>query len=116
MRYALLIISLMLFVGRANAAQPWELVYAQGIMHFVHIDEEHWKDQDQYRLAIGEICAGKNMCQVLFWKDKRLVPKKLPMSDAAVKAKVAHWQYNGNTGVRRLLWSCEIVNDPNQCF
>ena len=96
--------------------QPWRLVHSQGVMHFVHINESHWKDQDQYRLAIAEICAGKNICQVMFWKDPSIVPTAMPMSDVQVAAKVAHWQYNGNTGHRQLLWSCEIVDDPSECF
>lgn len=85
-------------------------------MHFVHIDEASWKDQDQYRLAIADICSGKNICRVMFWKDMDMVPKSLPMSDAQVAAKVAHWQHNGNTGHRQLLWPCKIVDDPSECF
>ena len=98
------------------APPPWKLVHSQGVMNFVVIDQAHWKDQDQYRFAIADICKGKNICQVLFWKDAGLVPKKLPMSDVQEAAKVAQWQYNGNTGLRRLLWSCKIVNNPAECF
>ena len=116
MKAAFLIVSLSLFVVTASAAEPWKLMHTQGMMHFVLIDQKYWKDQDQYRLAIAQICAGKNICQVMFWKDAALVPNKLPMSDAQAKAKVAHWQYNGNTGHRQLLWSCDIVNNPAECF
>jgi len=98
------------------SAQPWKLVHSQGLMNFVYVDKAHSNDQDQYRLAIADVCAGKNICQVMFWNDEALIPKQLPMSDAQDSAKVAHWQYNGNTGLRRLLWSCKIVNDPSECF
>lgn len=116
MKIYVLVIVILFFANVANATESWKLVHSQGMMNFAHIDARHWKDQDQYRLAIAEICSGKRICQVIFWKDEKLVPNKLPMTDAQVNAKMAHWQYNGNTGHRRLLWSCEIVNDPNQCF
>ena len=116
MNRILLAMILSLAAVPASSAAPWKLVHSQGVMNVVLIEKAHWKDQDQYRLAIASICAGKRICQVMFWKDAALVPKKLPMSDAQVAAKVAHWQYNGNTGLRRLLWSCKIVNDPAECF
>jgi len=111
MKNAALLIGFLLIANVAHAGEPWKLIHSQGVMNFVHIDASSWKDQDQYRLAIGKICAGKQICQVLFWKDEKLVPRKLPMTDQQVNAQVAHWQYNGNTGLRRLLWSCEIVNE-----
>jgi len=102
--------------GTARAIESWELVHSQGVMHFVYISAPDWKNQDYYRLAIGTLCARKRICQVLFWHDRALTPTTIPMSDAQVEAKVAHWQYNANTGLRRLLWSCKIVSDPSQCF
>ena len=98
------------------STKPWQLVHSQGMMNFVHIEPAQWKDEDQYRLAIAEICAGKTICFVTFWKERSLVPTSLPMSDAQAAGQVAQWQFNGNTGHRQLLWSCEIVNDPSQCF
>lgn len=100
----------------ATPVKPWRLVRSQGIMNFVQINESSWRDEDQYRLAIADICAGQTMCQVMFWKDLDMVPVGLPMSAAQEASKVAHWQFNGNTGHRQLLWSCEIVNDPAHCF
>ena len=30
-----------------NTEEPSKLIYTQGIINFVHIDEKHWRDQDQ---------------------------------------------------------------------
>ena len=45
-----------------------------------------------------------------------MIPTSLPMSDAQSKAMRASWTYNAKTGYRQLIWSCQIVNDPTQCF
>ena len=80
------------------------------------IDNKREKDTDLYQTAIDKLCAGKSFCYVLFWSDPKMIPTSLPMSDAQSKAMRASWTYNAKTGYRQLIWSCQIVNDPTQCF
>ncbi|MBI5438345.1 MAG: hypothetical protein HY936_05275 [Nitrosomonadales bacterium] len=105
-----------LLPSTAIASEPWRHIRTIGMIQMVVVDKAQYKNQDIYRLAIGKLCAGKNFCYVLFWSDEKLIPTKMPMTDAQAKAMVANWTYNGNTGHRQLLWSCSIVNDPTQCF
>lgn len=93
----------------------WTLVHTQGVLHFVHINDDGQRDNQQFRSVAEEICRGKRICQVLFWNDKDLVPTRTPMSRAQERAKVAHWSYNANTGLRQLAWSCSIKQESN-CF
>ena len=37
------------------------------------------------------------------------VTSAFPLSDAQVNSKVAHWQINMNTGLRRWFWDCDLV-------
>lgn len=109
-------VCLLLATALTSAAGNWQLIHSQGIMHFVHIDTTHPTDMDQYREAIAGVCGIKDICQVLFWTDIALTPKMLPMSDEQLDAKVAHWQRNSHTGLRRMLWPCAVIDDPAQCF
>jgi hypothetical protein len=107
-----------IFCSVASAGAGWKLNGKQGIMNLVVIDKSQTKNRDIYRIAIAEICGVKPICQVLFWVAGTNAPKALPMSDAQVASKVAHWQYNSNTGLRRLLWSCKTFPDTptNECL
>lgn len=109
-------VCLLLAAELTIAAGNWQLIHSQGIMHFVYIDTAHPTDMDQYREAIAGVCGIEDICQVLFWTNLGLIPKTLPMSDEQLDAKVAHWQRNSHTGVRRMLWPCTVVDDPGQCF
>jgi hypothetical protein len=114
----LIAVMIALFPRLALGDDGWKLNGKQGIMNFVVIDRSQAKNQDIYRVAIAEICGIKPICQVLFWTTGTDAPKSLPMSDAQVASKVAHWQYNSNTGLRRLLWSCKAFpNTPkDECL
>ena len=94
----------------------WRLIGKSGKIQFVLIDKKQEKNTDIYRLAIGEVCAGKTWCKILFWSDPKMIPKNMPLSDKQSKTLKADWIYNGNNGFSQLLWSCSIVNDPKQCF
>ena len=98
------------------SAEGWKLAGQSGQQQWVLIDNKQEKDTDLYQTAIDKLCAGKSSCYVLFWSDPKMVPTSLPMSDAQSKAIRASWTYNAKTGYRQLVWSCQIVNDPSQCF
>ena len=100
----------------ASAEGGWKVAGQSGQQQWVLIDNKREKDTDLYRTAIDKLCAGKSFCYVLFWSDPKMIPTSLPMSDAQSKAMRASWTYNAKTGYRQLIWSCQIVNDPTQCF
>lgn len=102
----------------ALAGDGWQLLGSQGIMYLVAVDKSEATNQDVYRFAVAHLCAGKSICQVLFWIAGTDAPRSLPMTDAQVASQVAHWQYNGDTGLRRFLWSCTIFPDTtkDECF
>ena len=116
MKYLIYIILLTISFS-VKADDKWKLVGGSGKIQFVLIDKAQEKNTDVYRLAIGDVCMGKSWCKVLFWTNPKMIPKHLPMSDKQLKALKADWVYNGyNSGFKQLLWSCSIVNDPDQCF
>ncbi|MFZ5558677.1 MAG: hypothetical protein ACOZDY_18510 [Pseudomonadota bacterium] len=108
--------ALTILPDRAQARDPWRHVGKIGMMDLVVVDAEQELNKDVYRLAIGKVCAGREFCKVLIWADERMVPKTMPMTDAQVRALRANWTYNGRTGSRTMLWSCDIDPDPSSCF
>lgn len=104
------------FSTAASAGEGWKLVRSIGMVNIVVVKKERVKDRDLYRYAIAGVCGIKDLCKVLFWADESLTPTKFPMTDAQVEAQVASWVRNAHTGHKKFLWSCNIVNDPNQCF
>ena len=95
------------FVLTVNAAENYKVTGSQGVMNFVQIDKSAATNTDNYRFAVADICRMNKICQVLFWTDN--APSSFPLSDAQVNSKVAHWQINMNTGLRRWFWDCDLV-------
>lgn len=88
-----------------------------GIIDMVLIDKSREKDKDVYRLAFGQICGRKlDFCKVMFWADARLVPTRMPMTDAQADGLRANFTINGRTGTRSILWNCTIDHDSGNCF
>ena len=81
----------------------YERVGGQGKSHFVFIEDSPSIDRSTYRQIAKTICRGESICIVMFWKDRTKVPYSLPMTDAQVNAKVAHYNLNKNTGLDRVL-------------
>ena len=92
----------------ALAGDGYKITGHSGIMFFVAIDASQKNNEDVYRFAVGEACAGKAICQVQFWVGN--APSKLPLTDAQVASKLVHWQQNLNTGLRRWLVKCSSSN------
>lgn len=103
---AIFILLLSGFALSVSAADGYTVTGTQGVMHMVQMDAEGVSNTDNYHLAAGEICRLDKICQVLFWTEN--APKSFPMTDAQVNSKVAHWQINMNTGLRRWFWDCEF--------
>ncbi|PLX50535.1 MAG: hypothetical protein C0613_03910 [Desulfobulbaceae bacterium] len=92
----------------ANAGDGYKITGQSGVMYFVAVDADQKDNEDVYRYAVGEACAGKAVCQVQFWVDS--APKKFPLTDAQVDSKLVQWQLNLNTGLRRWLVKCSSSN------
>jgi RNA polymerase subunit RPABC4/transcription elongation factor Spt4 len=101
-----------------SGADGWRIIGKQGVVTFVAINKSQLKNQDNYRRAADEICAGKSICHVGFWVAGTDIPKSLPMTDAQVSSEVVQWAFNANTGLRRFLWSCKVFQDKSkdECF
>ena len=101
----------------ASASDGYKITGKSGIMYFVSVDKKQAANEDVYRLAVGEACAGKSICQVQYWIGS--APKGFPLSDAQVKSKVVQWQQNFNTGLRRWLVNCKsskLFSKERQCM
>lgn len=114
-----ILVPLILFcilISPLYGAEAWHFVRTVGMYQYVVIDKSQWKDQNVYRQAVSKLCEGKDFCWVLFWKDRALVPHKIPMTEKQAKGMVADYSFNKSTGNNKFVWSCAIVNDPKQCF
>ena len=98
---------LVVFSQTLHAGKGYLFTGSQGVMNFVQIDSGEARNMDVYRTAVADICRVKDICQVLFWTTN--APSKFPMTDTQVNSKVAHWQINMNTGLRRWFIDCEVL-------
>jgi hypothetical protein len=92
----------------AHAGDGYKITGQSGIMFFVAIDTAEKDNEDIYRFAVGEACAGKAICQVQFWVNK--APSGFPLTDAQVDSKLVQWKLNLNTGLRQWLVKCKSSN------
>jgi hypothetical protein len=106
------------FPSVSVAGKDYRFTGHAGVMHFVAVTPAAKNNEDTYRLAVAEACAGKPICQVQFWVSS--APKTLPMTDAQVASKFVHWQQNLNTGLRRWLVNCkkggELFKSERACM
>jgi hypothetical protein len=93
-----------LFPFFANAGDGYNITGKSSVMYFVAIDSAQQNNEDIYRFAVSEACAGKSICQVQYWVDN--APKSFPLSDSQVDSKIVYWQQHLNTGLRRWLVKC----------
>lgn len=101
----------------AAAGDGYKITGQSGIIFFVAVDATQKDNEDVYRLAVGEACAGKAICQVQFWAGS--APSKFPLTDAQVGSKLVQWQLNLNTGLRRWLVKCSsssLFDNERECM
>ena len=106
---------------RSDDAAPavvrhWELIGSQGIMRMAYMEPAYARDAGEHKAAIAAICGTEDICSVIFWTDRDLVPRSLPMSDAQLAAVTAQWKFNRHTHYSQMMWPCAVVNDPKNCF
>ena len=106
--FIILLVAAVLMPMLAIAGDGYKITGRSGAMVFVAIDNAQKDNEDVYRFAVGEACAGKAICQVQFWVAK--APNRLPLTDAQVDSKLVQWQQNFNTGLRRWLVKCSSTN------
>lgn len=92
----------------ASASDGYKITGKSGIMYFVSVDAAQKDNEDVYRLAVVNACAGKPICQVQFWVGS--APSKFPLTEAQGDSKLVQWQQNLNTGLRRWLVKCSSSN------
>lgn len=105
------------FSTNSYASPGYKIVGKSGILHFVAIEKAQKDNENVYRYAVGEACAGLRICQVAFWVDK--APKSLPLTDEQVNAEIVRWQLNLNTGLRRWMVNCKVsklFQDSRECM
>jgi len=100
-----LLFSLIFLSSSVIAGNGYKITGKSGIMFFVAINSAKNNNEDVYRFAVGDACAGKSVCQVQYWVGN--APRKFPLTDAQVNSKLVHWQQNLNTGLRRWLVNCK---------
>lgn len=113
---ALILTSLLLPIP-VLAGDGYEITGYSGVMYFVAIDAAQKDNENVYRLAVAEACAGNPICQVQFWIGG--APAGFPLNDAQVDSKVVQWQQNLNTGLRRWLVQCgssELFIKERECM
>lgn len=101
----------------ALAGDGYKITGRSGIMYFVSVSPDQKDNEDVYRMAVGEACAGKQMCQVQFWVGT--APSGFPLTDKQASAKIAQWQLNLNTGLRRWLVQCRattLFGNERECM
>ena len=101
----------------ANARDGYKITGNQGVMHFVAVEDSQKNNEDVFRLAVAEVCAGKAVCQVQFWVGD--APSKFPMTDEQVASKLVQWKQNLNTGLRGWLVKCEeseLFSSERECM
>lgn len=92
----------------ATAGDGYKITGQSGIMFFVAVDTDQKDNEDIYRFAVGDACAGQDICQVQFWIGS--APSRFPLTDSQVDSKLVQWQLNLNTGLRRWLVNCSSSN------
>lgn len=105
---ALILLALIYIPILAVAGDGYKITGKRGVFFFVAIDNSQKDNEDVYRFAVGEACAGKAICQVQYWIGN--APSKFPLSDAQVESKLVHWQQNLNSGLRRWLVKCSSTD------
>ncbi len=101
----------------ATASDGYQITGKQGIIYFVAIDEVQKDNENVFRYAVGKACAGKSVCQVQYWIGN--APRKFPLTDNQVNAKLVQWQQNLNIGLRRWLVKCQetrLFTSERQCM
>jgi hypothetical protein len=98
------------------SAADWEVLGRQGRMQFVLVAKSHAADRQFFERAAKTLCPPGQVCQVMFWTDRKYVATRTPFTDAQLSQLAAQYNQNPNTGFVQLLMPCRIDPNPNRCF
>ncbi|TNF97795.1 MAG: hypothetical protein EP297_09770 [Gammaproteobacteria bacterium] len=72
-------------------------------MHYVHVQSDSSIEKDEFFKASKALCKHQDICIVMFWDDKELMPPASePLTDGHVASKLAHYNLNKYTGLERV--------------
>jgi len=112
---ALLVLATVISTSDAIAAD-WEVLGRQGRMQFVLISKSHASDRQFFERAAKALCPPGQVCQIMFWTDRKHVASRTPFTDAQLNQLAAQFNQNPNTGLVELLMPCRIDPNPKRCF
>ena len=88
---------------KGSSNLKYERIGGQGKIHFVYVDPSEHPHRSTYKKIAKKVCSNENICIVMFWSNKDLTPRSIPMTDEQMNSKTAHYNLNKNTGLDRLL-------------
>ncbi|WP_460232795.1 hypothetical protein [Aurantivibrio plasticivorans] len=112
-----LLFNILSFDETAYASSGYEITGRQGVMYFVEINETSKDNEDIFRIAVSEVCAGKSICQVQFWVGEKV--SGFPLTDHQINSKLVQWKQNMNTGLRKWLVKCDstkLFSSERECM
>jgi len=99
----------------SRASMDLRRVGRQGMVDFYVADQQIAGDRSLLESRLRQLCEkkGGDFCQLMVWVDPASVPRALPMSDAQMRAQIAQYNRNRNTGYDRfiLLGNGEILEE-----
>lgn len=104
---------------RHDAPDGWWTIrsvrYGQLIHHFVLVEGPSAALRETYEDAAASLCRNETHCQIHFWDDPDNAVSDIPLDDAQLNTRTAHYVLNTQTGYSRLVVACHIDNDPHNC-
>ncbi len=78
--------------------------------------EAYWKDLDEYRQAVADLCKSEEACSISFWKDMSMVPTRYPLSREQTLSQIPIIANYRMDGTIRVEWGCEnLTPRPVPC-
>ena len=72
-------------------------------MHYIYAEANESTKRSEYLKISRSLCRREDICIVMFWDDKELMPADtFPLDDEHVETKLAHYNVNKFRGTNRL--------------
>jgi hypothetical protein len=70
-------------------------------MQFVLVSKERASDRQFFERTAKTLCPTNQVCQVMFWTERKHVPSRTPFTDTQLNQLAAQYNQNPNTGYVR---------------
>lgn len=100
----------------AGCGKEWNLVRTQGQVKFVTIPAKHEADTHFYQKVIDDLCEPNKFCMIRFWPEGTNIPATGDVPDSVLESAIANYTRNMKSGYDKLMLSCKINNDRDNCF